>query len=304
MKRLACLPFSIFLALALLAGGCKTLESVVAVSADIGSASGFISQSHAESVKKVAKPLVGSFEELTPEQEHYLGRAVGAEILVDYEPLDLPAANNYLNMLGQALALGSDRPQTFGGYRFLLLDSPEINAFAAPGGLIFVTYGMLDCCLTEEALAAVLAHEIAHVQLQHGLRAIQAARLTSAMTILATEGAKTFGGDALAELTNAFEESIGDIVSTLVVNGYSSSQEKDADRLAVTILERVGYDPKALVQMLEVMGTLVRPGDRDFGSTHPAPHTRIDALRGIVTSGPVATVPIRQTRYNRAFQEI
>ncbi len=76
-------------------------------------------------------------------------------------------------MLGQSLVIFSDRPETFGGYHFLLLDSNEINAFAAPGGLILVTRGMLQCCANEDELAAVLAHEIAHVEKKHGLTAIK-----------------------------------------------------------------------------------------------------------------------------------
>ena len=102
--------------------------------------------------------------------------------------------------LGQSLAQFSERPETFGGYHFLALDSAEINAFAAPGGLILVTRGLLDCCQTEDELAAVLAHEIGHVEKQHGLRAIRTGRLNSALTILAVEAGKNLAGEQLAEV--------------------------------------------------------------------------------------------------------
>jgi beta-barrel assembly-enhancing protease len=85
-------------------------------------------------------------------------------------------------------------PETFGGYHFLILDSDEINAFAAPGGLIFVTRGMLRCCDSEDAVAAVLAHEVGHVQHQHGIQTIRKPALTSAFTILAAEGAGPWAG--------------------------------------------------------------------------------------------------------------
>ena len=93
------------------------------------------------------------------------------------------------------LSKTSDLPETFGGYHFLILDSDEINAFAAPGGFIFVTRGLLRCCKHEDAAAAVLAHEIGHVELRHGLQAIKKSRITTALTTLGIAGVKTFGGD-------------------------------------------------------------------------------------------------------------
>ena len=152
-----------------------------------------LSDSEADSVKRGAQAVEKTFQDLTPEQEYYIGRAVAAQVFQSYPPLDKPKANNYLNLLGQSLAVFSDRPETFGGYHFLLLDSDEINAFAAPGGLILVTRGMLRCCENEDELAAVLAHEICHVELKHGLSAIKQSRLTSAFTIIAAESAKQIG---------------------------------------------------------------------------------------------------------------
>lgn len=122
-----------------------------------------------QQVQRVAGAAQRATAEITPRQEYYIGRAVAATILKQYRPWNHPAANAYVNKVGQSLALVSDAPQTFGGYHFLVLDSPEINAFAAPGGLILVSRGLLACCGSEDELAAVLAHEISHVQLKHGL---------------------------------------------------------------------------------------------------------------------------------------
>ena len=120
----------------------------------------------ATSTIHAAPKLAKSAEDFTPDQEYYLGRGVAATLLGQYRALRTPAANEYLNLLGQSLAKYSTKPNTFGGYRFLLLDTPEINAFAAPGGLILVTRGLAQCAANEDELAAVLAHEIAHVQLR------------------------------------------------------------------------------------------------------------------------------------------
>ncbi|RPJ39713.1 MAG: peptidase M48, partial [Planctomycetaceae bacterium] len=153
--------------------------------AGIAAAAGVISSDEAQSITRGAQAVEKSWQDLTPEQEYYVGRAVAAQVLQSYPPLDRPQANEYLNLLGQSLAIFSERPETFGGYHFLLLDSDEINAFAAPGGLILVSRGMLRCCQSEDELAAVLAHEICHVEQKHGLSAIKQSRLTDAFTIIA-----------------------------------------------------------------------------------------------------------------------
>jgi len=268
--------------------GCKTLQ--------IGSVK-LDSQSIIKSYRAVSK----TFEDITPQQEYYIGRTVGAMIVKKYKPYDNMAANSYLNVLGQTLAQASDLPETYGGYHFLIQDSDEINAFAAPGGLVFVTRGILKCCRHEEAVAAVLAHEIGHVQHKHGLQAIKKSRVTRAVTTLAIEGTKTFGSQELASLTRTFEDSISDITSTLIVNGYSRSFEHQADLAAVTILDRIGYNPSGLVDMLQVMQRRLRPGGHDFAKTHPDPSTRISEIQKFVSYSRVKTPWPRQARFQRAL---
>jgi predicted Zn-dependent protease len=255
--------------------GCKSMDAVTDIGTSLGVASGVITETQAESISKSAKAVAKTFEDFTPEQEYYIGRTVGAVILDKYKPYRNQKANAYINLIGQTLAKASDMPETFGGYHFLIQDSDEINALAAPGGLIFVTRGMLRCCRNEDAVAAVLAHEISHIQAKHGLQAIKKSRVTSAITTLGVEGAKTFGGEELAQLTDTFEDSISDITATLVNKGYSRSFEHAADKGAVTLLSRMGYDPYALIDMLKVMNTQLKPGGLDFAKTHPSPKSRI-----------------------------
>lgn len=252
--------------------------------------------------QKSAPAVQKSFEDITPEQEYYIGRAVGATILAQYSPYTEPGPTEYLNLLGRTLAFASDRPETFGGYHFLVLDSQEINAFAAPGGLIFVSRGLLACADSEDRVAAILAHEIAHVVEQHGLQAIKKSRVTSALTSVAIASAQTAGSGELAKLTTVFEDSIGDITATLVNSGYSRAFEKEADLMAVEILKRVGYDPNALVRMLEVMETRLEPGGRDFAKTHPEPEVRIAEIRKVLAEAPAPPVQTeRQARYQAAL---
>ena len=285
--------------------GCATLEDAAKRGASLGVFDGVVSQEQATSITKVVKAVAKTFEEITPEQEHYIGRSVGAVLVNKYNPYPNGLANDYLNLLGQTLAQASNRPEIFGGYHFLILDSPEINAFAAPGGLIFVSRGMLGCCKSEGAVAAVLAHEIAHVQLRHGLQAIDKSRMTEALTTLGAEGAKNYGGQMLADLTKVFEGSINDVTATLVNNGYSRSFEREADASAVTILTRVGYDPAALVAMLTEMEKNLKPGGLDFAKTHPSPRSRIDDIERLHAVGKApAEIPARQARFRKALGNI
>jgi predicted Zn-dependent protease len=257
-----------------------------------------------DAVVKTYEAVSKSFEDITPQQEYYIGRTVGARILQKYKPYENPSANRYVNTLGQMLAQASDLPETYGGYHFLIQDSDEINAFAAPGGFIFVTRGIVRCCPHEDAVAAVLAHEIGHVQSRHGLQAIKKSRVTDAVTTLAVEGTKAFGGQELASLTETFEGSIADITSTLVVNGYSRAFEYQADSAAVNILYRTGYNPSGLVDMLNVMDHRLKPGGLDFAKTHPPPGKRIAEVETYLSYSKVQSPMVRQARFKRALGAI
>lgn len=289
-------------ALSALIAGCKTVDSLSKSipSIQVGGVT-IDTKTIAENTKLVAR----SFEDITPEQEYYIGRTVGAVILQKYRPYNNQKSNAYINVMGQMLAQASDRPETFGGYRFLILDSDEINAYAAPGGLVFLTRGILRCCPNEDAVASVLAHEIGHVQHQDGLRAIKQSRITTALTSLAISGAKTYAAEDLAQITSIFEESIADITQTLIVSGYSRSLEYQADRAALDILQRSGYNPQGLVVMLEQMKVQLKPGRHDFAKTHPSPENRLAEIRkqnGAYSD--VKSPTARQARFKDALKSI
>ncbi len=283
-----------------LLSGCKTLETVSTIGAQVGAATGMLTESQAQSIEKSGKAVARSFEEITPEQEYYIGRTVGARILQKYPSYPNPRATTYINLIGQSLARASDLPETFGGYHFMIQDSDEINALAAPGGLVFVTRGILRCCRSEDAIAAVLAHEIGHVQHRHGLQAIKKSRITSALTTLGIEGTKTFAGQELSQLTETFEQSISDITQTLINNGYSRQFERQADEDAVIITKRLGYDPNGLLNMLKEMKTQLKPGRIDFVKTHPSPDRRIADISPLVDA-PKWIPEVRQKRFLKAM---
>ena len=304
-RTLAILGLGIMLALPFFISGCQSMEAMTDIGTSLGKSVGILTESQAESISKSSKAVARSFEDFTPEQEYYIGRTVGAVITNKYKPYQNESANAYINLLGQTLVKASDMPETFNGYHFLILDSNEINALSTPGGLIFITRGLLRCCRNEDAVAAVLAHEIGHVEFKHGLQAIKKSRITSALLIIGTESAKTFGGEDLANLTKTFEDSITDITSTMINNGYSRSFERQADDAAVTILKRVGYDPDGLVDMLKEMEKRLKPGGLDFAKTHPSPESRIaDIQKQIGKYAKVQEPEIRQKRFLSALRNI
>lgn len=275
--------------------GCAT---VTQLGTQIGQGTGALTEEQGQSIRKVSDAAIKSFEDLTPEQEYYIGRAVAATILETYPVLDDARANAYLNLLGQTLAMASDRPETFGGYHFLLLDTDEINAFAAPGGLILVSRGLVRCCPDEDALAAVLAHEIGHIQNKDGLRAIKKSRWTSLAAVSLEEGFRNLGNEQMKEVAGQFSGCIDDIAQTLVVNGYARGQETAADATAVTILQRVGYQPRALATMLGEMDKRWKPDGPGFARTHPSPRDRIADVRPLLTGAEAAAPPAaRQERF-------
>lgn len=279
--------------------------SVARKATQVAQDTGYISADQAQSLSRSIDAVEKTFQDITPEQEYYLGRAVAANILADYAPMDDAAANAYLNRVGQTLAMASDRPETFGGYHFLLVESDQINAFAAPGGLILVTRGMVGLCAGEDELAAVLAHEIGHVQAKHGLRAIKSSRLTSALGVLAAEGTRQFGSRQMQQLVADYSGSIGDITTTLVSNGYSRGLEKEADAAAAAILARVGYNPRALPAMLQAMDRRLQPGGPDFAKTHPDPQDRIAEIGPLLAqAGPLQEDPARAERFRTALGRV
>jgi beta-barrel assembly-enhancing protease len=234
-----------------------------------------ISSDDRKSIIQTTNAVIKSSEDITPNQEYYIGRTVASTLFGRYKAYDNTKAFDYVTLIGNQLVYHSKMPTTFGGYHFQILDSEEINAFAAPGGYIFITRGMLKCAKNEDQLAAILAHEIAHVVNRHGLRTIKSSRWSEMGSLLVVGAAKHYSKNEFKNLVSTFEGSISDIIGTMTVNGYSREFEYEADEMAVIILEGSGYDPKALSMMLKVMEQKVKSGDKGFGSTHPLPAERI-----------------------------
>lgn len=256
---------------------CLTLAQSVDALASQAASQGLLSRYQVSMLKSAAKAAVEASRQLSPEEEYYIGRAVAASIFSKYAPYDNRDLNSYLNKLGQGLALYSSRPEIFAGYRFIGLSSDEVNAFATPGGHILIARGLLRLVQSEDELAAVLAHEIAHVALGHGLSSVQGAKITQIASEFAIDAGNAVGGNAAA-FTSVFGDSIADLARTLIISGYSQTYEFQADLEARNILAAAGYDPNALSRLISRLPSRNQEHPVGFAATHPEPISRLESL--------------------------
>ncbi len=261
------------------------------------SSTGYVSQNEADALIGAGETLQKSSQSLTAENEYFLGRSVSAHILGMYPPLrGQPRIQGYLNAVGLVLAQYSDKPDLFKGYHFAVLDSDEVNALSTPGGFVFVSRGFLQLLTDEDMLAAVLAHEIGHIVLGHGTKAISQSNMSKALLNLGKEVAISQGGYGVSEVTSIFGDSVTDVVDTLITKGYSRSQEYEADQYAYDLLQRAHFDPLALIEVLEKLhGISINGG---WFSTHPDAEDRVDNLKER-NNVPQAALPDRIVRLSR-----
>lgn len=243
-------------------------------------------------------PMTGKseFTGLMPaEQEASIGASQHAAIIKQYGgEYQNQKIQNYVNDIGQKMAKYSERQDV--QYRFTVLDSPIVNAFALPGGYVYVTRGTLAVANSEAELAAVLGHEIGHVAARH-----QAARYSQG--VLTQLGASVLGA---AIGVPAVSQAIG-VGNNLYMSSYSRDQETQADQLGVRYLSRSGYDMMGMSNFLRDMNlyqsaNAALEGKQEqqtsYFSSHPDTAGRVQVARAEAGKYPVQEVPIRsENRY-------
>ena len=270
--------------------GCAALPSAVssipAVTATVMPA--------AEIAQKVGSKAWDASKDISDSEEYYLGRGVAARILSQYPLSKDQALTTYVNEVGQTVAKKSTRPRTYKGYHFAVLESSTPNSFACPGGIIFITKGMIKNCCNEDQLAAVLAHEVGHVANRDGISAIKQSRWTDVAATAGAEAAKKYGG-SVGQLVARFEGSIDDVFKTVIVNGYSRAAEENADRSGVEMMKRAAYNPAAMVAILTSMSS--RGGSGGILGTHPAVTDRVENIKAIAQPENTQMEPVRTKRF-------
>ena len=204
-------------------------------------------------VSATGKAVAGAvYSEIGPVQEFQIGKAVTARMLPLYklvDPSDPRAV--YVSRVGTALAAASNDPMPYRGYVFMLVESNEVNAFAVPGGFVFVTNGMLEFLKDEDELAAILGHEMGHMELRHGVKAVGKERVLKLFSLLKEVGTGVGDGSALGTQLKTKIDEVFDKMTTSIRNGYGVRIESQADWRSLQLCARLGYDTSALYDVLE-----------------------------------------------------
>jgi len=205
-------------------------------------------------------------------REITFGRLLATKVLERYAQSDDAELNRYINHVGRAVALFAGRGDIT--YHCTVLDSLAVNAFATPGGYVFITSGAILAMQDEAELAGVLAHEIGHINLRHIMKEFPPPRDTPSFTSIMISILLSQGTAA----TTAFGEVLGKAGDLLFSRGYKIDDEFQADASAATSLAATGYPANALADFLDRLPNK----DKGYG-THPPQSVRIQKLRDLVT---------------------
>lgn len=209
---------------------------------------------------------------LTENQEIALGLRSVPEMYAQFgAPVQSEQAQEYIDELGFGLVQNSVAGETDWEFEFTILDNPQmINAFALPGGPVFITTALVNELETDGQVAAVLAHEIGHVLARHGARRIAKDQLTQGLV------------GAVVVATDPNSAQAAAIISQLVNLSYGREDELESDRLGVRILAEAGWDPRAMIRVQEVLASQGGARPPELFSTHPNPGNRIAEIEAAI----------------------
>lgn len=221
----------------------------------------------------IGKKMVDANKDIPEPQEIEIGRGIAANLLGAAPLVNNDGVQKYVNRVGLWLALQTERPDL--PWRFGVIETPNVNAFATPGGTILITRGLYEKLRNESELAGVLAHEIAHVLQKHQLKAIKTAMGREWKMDIATAAAEKKNNTDAKNSLKAFTAG-----TELFARGLDKKDEYEADRMGVVIAARAGYNPYGLVGSLQ---TLDAVNEQDGAmalmfKTHPSPAKRLELL--------------------------
>lgn len=223
---------------------------------------------HAQQLFKLGLAMIP----ISEEEEIILGKRVAAKVVERYGIENAPEMTYYLNLITTTISQRSDRPGI--PYHVAILATDDVNAYACPGGYIFVTRGALNMVRDEAELAAILAHEIAHVTERHIVNALRNSKLMKVGTDVAAEAFRT-PGPLLEQMTSFATEAL--------FEGLDKSDEYESDEKAVDYLDRIGYDYPAMYNILELLEIQRKWGTtKVLDKTHPTPKSRLQVLKSTV----------------------
>ena len=244
----------------------------VAASADAQSWKDIIKKG-GDVVKKGGTVVRAATRDFTEDEEADIGRVVAARILATYPLTKNDKLQQYVTLVGNTVAAYSARPTL--EWHFAVIDAPYVNAFAAPGGFIFVTNEALKQMHSEAELAAVLGHEVAHVTQKHVLKEIKRANLISAGVDVAKD---TSGGSFLNDELGSKVSKIA--YEKLFTTGLSRRDEEEADTIGTEVAAQAGYKSSEFLTFLQALAEIEGSSQmKMLTSTHPSPEDRIGYMK-------------------------
>jgi beta-barrel assembly-enhancing protease len=226
---------------------------------------------------------------ITPEQEVALGLQAAPEMVQEFGGLDPDASlQARVNSVGQRLVSQSAAGTTPYKFEFHLLNDPEtINAFALPGGQVFITEGLLKRLQTEGQLAGVLGHEIGHVVARHGAEHIAKQQLTQGLT-----GAAVLATYDPNDPSSRGSAAVAAMIGQLVSMRFGRQDELEADGLGVRFAGEGGYDPRSMISLMKILQESSNGARQpEFFSTHPNPENRIQRIQAAIQERYPSGVP-------------
>lgn len=233
------------------------------------------------------KGLAAAGTQIDEKQEIQIGREIAGTVLGAAPLVNDADLQRYVNRVGRWIASQSERPDL--PWRFGVIETLGVNAFAAPGGYVLVTRGLYEILDNESQLAGVLAHEIGHILKRHHVSVMQKQGLLQAGTSVGQVAAGSRGG-----VGGAVREHVVANVGEILTKGLDKSAEFEADHLGVVLAARAGYNPYGLVEVLHKLQA--RAGEASLAllfSTHPHPGERLSNL-GELIQPRLATLPTGQ----------
>lgn len=227
---------------------------------------------------QVENPITGEVQRvnMSVEDEIMMGLQAAPEMAQQFGGLHPDEeAQQLVDDVGQRLVTGSEAMQTDYQFDFHLLADPEtVNAFALPGGQIFITAALFERIQTEGQLAGVLGHEIGHVVARHSAERIAKAQLMEGLT-----GAAVIAAYDPENPSSAQRAQMAAVVGQLITMKYGRDDELESDRLGVRFMADAGYDPRALIGVMQILSEAGGGGQPEFFSTHPNPENRIGEIQ-------------------------
>jgi predicted Zn-dependent protease len=232
---------------------------------------------------------------VSEDQEKAIGQDAAAQVEREAPMVAEPAVNDYVTRLGTTLASRSDDRNR--DWHFRIVDAEVVNAFALPGGFVYVNRGLIERAGSRSELAGVLGHEIGHVLLRHSAEQIEKAQKTN------------LGVSVVCGLTNICSSDAARVAINVggaaLFARFSRRDELEADSAAVNVLVRAGYDPQGIVSMFaKLLGTREQRPDLVAGwfASHPLEEDRIAAVTRVIRSTPGTDSP-SLVRDDPAFHE-